>query len=248
MLHIVTDAFTCEIPMSYGDLTLDQFFKLWKKDLSEIEVLSVLSGISVELWENCSEVDIDEKIDSCLGFLSEPADFTQFFIPDKINIGGVYYNKPEGIGPNTFGQKLSMEHALRDAEKEGKGEIDIMPYIISLYMQPIVTDSVFSSKKAEALVSEIMKCKIKEAWPIGSFFLKNYHEYRVKKQRHYLTSQQLKKNKQALAGLVSSENFQQFSIWRRLLIKILIKFYSLGTLQYMPLYYMNRRSINSIKS
>lgn len=210
-----------ELPVSYGELTFDQFFKLQKlEDHTDIiSIISILSGLDKEIWMQAEEDKILYQLSSILSFLNEPFE-DQFLKPDTIEIEGKRYNLPEGIGVNTFGQKIALQSAI---EKNKGSDVDIFPYVIALYMQPIVTISKYDVNKVNEMVPKIMNCKIKEGFPLASFFLQSYERYLIKSERDFLTTQQAKSLEQVLNRYKSSEKSPHLSPFRRLLAKALKK-------------------------
>jgi hypothetical protein len=218
-----------EMPQCYGDLTFDQFFQLRDAEDHPLELLPILSGIPRRTWEMCRDLFIDEKILPHMEWLKDKFDADSYLVPDFITIGGKQYPKPQGIGINTYGQKVALELAINKAVAEGKTDIDLFPYVIALYMQPIIDKTPYNQSRVDELVKETMQCKLSEGWPIASFFLSSYSRLLKENEKSSLTILAQKKYEQELTSLRNSENFRQFSLWRRLSIKALMMFYSQTT-------------------
>lgn len=218
-----------EMPQCYGDLTFGQFFQLRDAEDHPLELLPILSGIPRRTWEMCRDLFIDEKVLPHMEWLKGKFDANSYLVPDFITISGNQYPKPQGIGINTYGQKVALELAINKAVAEGKTEIDLFPYVIALYMQPIVDKAPYNQSRVDELVKETMQCKLSEGWPIASFFLSSYSQLLKENERSYHTLQARKKYVQELMSLQNSESFRQFSLLRRLSIKALTMFYSRTT-------------------
>lgn len=213
------------LPTSYGELTFNQFLKLKALPDSEnfISVLSVISGVDKATWEQCENIDLDQHLYEFISFLNEPMVGT-FILPDRIRIGDKWYDRPEGIALNTFGQKIALQNAIVKCEREGKEEYEVYPYVVALFMQPAVTKKKYDSDEVDKLVTLIMDCKLNEIFPIATFFLTNYLQYFLKKKNDYHIPLLRKKSEQEYTSLKSSESYQRFGRWRRPLIKLLTKF------------------------
>lgn len=213
------------LPTSYGELTFNQFLKLKALPDPEnfISVLSVLSCVDKTTWEQCDNLDLDQHIYEFISFLNEPMIGT-FILPDRIQIGDKWHDRPEGIALNTFGQKIALQNAIAKCEKEGKEEYEVYPYVVALFMQPVVTKKKYDSDEVDKLVPLTMDCKLNEIFPIATFFLTNYLQYFLKKKNGSHTPLLQKKSEPVSTSLKSSENYQRFGRWRRPLIKLLMKF------------------------
>jgi hypothetical protein len=218
-----------EMPQCYGDLTFDQFFQLRDAEDHPLELLPILSGIPRRTWEMCRDLFVDEKVLPHMEWLKGKFDADSYLVPDFITISGKQYPKPQGIGINTYGQKVALELAINKAVAEGKTEIDLFPYVIALYMQPIIDKAPYNQSRVDELVKETMQCKLSEGWPIASFFLSSYSQLLKENVKNSLTHLAQKNKEQELMSLQSSESFRQFSLWRRLSIKALMMFYSQTT-------------------
>lgn len=221
------------LPTSYGELTYNQFVAL--KDMSDtsdiVGIFSILSGVEKSIIEQSGDLDLDEKIISLIKFLEKLPNLV-FLLPDQIYIGDKWYQKPTGIEVNTFGQKLSLQRKVISIQKEGKGEVDIYPFIVALYMQPAITGTPYDEDEVDRLVPLIMECKINQLFPIASFFLKSYELSLQKKRSDSRILLSKKSDRQGLTVSKSSESYQRFSVLRRFLIKILKKYFWKNTISF----------------
>jgi hypothetical protein len=229
MIPFDTGYIKFELPQDYGELTLKQFFDLRASDGKLITVLSILSGLPKEDWEQCKDIDFEYKIAPYLSFLYEPFNDSNYILPDKLKIDGVYYNRPKNLTFEAWGQKIAFEQEYQRIHLEGKGELDIYPYSLALYFQPTYFQKEgkkkkYKSEEVDKLLPLIMECKIEEAFPIASFFLSNYVKCRKEKKSDYLIPLHQKKYEQALIVSKSSDRLERFTIWRRPWVKITMKF------------------------
>lgn len=252
MVPFKIDGKSFEIPQHYGALTLGQFLRLKNESPDFIGIISILSGIERAAIEQVEDIDLDYKIAPFLEWLKEPFDLQNTILPSFIEISGKQYDRPTGLGINTYGQKLALQNEIEEKENTAQSEIDCYPYALALYMQPIVTGKPYDEEEVQKLIPEILKCRLSEAWPIASFFLSNYEKYLKRRSGNFLTLLHQRKYKRALADLKSSETFRQYSLSRRLLISLMSKCYSWTITLYSLRFGMNQKrqdsKRNSIKS
>jgi len=221
-----------ELPASYGELTFRQFYALQKSDGNNLNEFAILSGLEKSFLEQCEDLELDYRVAQCLSFFQDKFDCNEYLVPDYITISGKRYKTPGGIGINTFGQKLALVQAITEAEKAGGNEIDCYPFVIALYMQPVVTGQKYNADLVEKLIPEVMECKLAEAWPLAGFFLSNYARYLRESAKNYPTPQPRKSLGPESIAFKSSETGQSYSHSRSFLIGTLRKLYSLITTRF----------------
>jgi hypothetical protein len=224
MIPFDTGYIKFEIPQDYGELTLKQFFDLRASDGKLLTVLSILSGLPKSDWEQCKDLDLEYKIAPYLRFLYEPFNSDLYLLPDKLKIDGQYYDRPKNLTFEAWGQKLAFAEEYERIISEGKGELDLYPYLLALYFQPIFTGKKYESDLVDKLLPKIMECKIEEAFPIAAFFLTSYAKCRKGKKSDYLIPLHQKKYEQALIASKSSDRLERFTTWRRPWVKITMMF------------------------
>lgn len=236
MIPFKCSGFEFELPARWSELTLNQFYKLKESDGSCLSVISILSNVPVQAWQGCPDIDIREKIDPYLQFLEDSFDLENYFVPDFITVSGKRYPKPSGIGVNCAGQKWHLEDVWKEADKNGKSDVDCYAQALAIYMQPVVSGKPYDADLVEKLIPEILECKLEEAWPLASFFLDSYVKSLSKKERLFRISQSQKRYEQELKDSKSSETSPQFSVLRKFLIKILRMLSSRITIQFTQPY------------
>lgn len=244
MIHFKTSDFDFYLPAKGGDLTLNQFLKISKSKGTWQEAASILSGVPLEAWYKSEDLELFEKIEPYLEFLTDLEDLPNYFVPDFITIKGQLYKAPGGIGINTAGQKWHLEDCLKKAGEEGKQDIEVYAEAIAIYMQPIVTGLPYDSDLVEKLIPDILECRLSEVFPLAGFFLSNYLRYLNGRKRNYLISQSRKRFEQELTGSAGLETLQHFSLLRRLLIKALTKWSTRIMIPSLPRYFMRQQSVN----
>lgn len=248
MIPFKTEEFNFEVPSSYGELTLGQLYELKKCKDDGLEIFTILSGIDRTKFELSKDLALDVKLNESLEFLQHPFSDEFFLVPDFITVSGKKYKAPKSLVENTYGQKIALQNYIIEVEKEGGNETDAYAFALALYMQPIITGKPYDIEEVEKLVPEILNCKLQEAWPLAGFFLSNFAKSLNESLNALATRQATKKYKLELIDLKNSENFRQFSPWRRFLIKLLTRFSSPTIQQFMRYYSMGQQQLSIRKS
>lgn len=248
MIPFKTEEFDFYMPSSYGELTLQQFYDLKKCKDDGVEIFTILSGIDRSKFELSKDLNIDIKINGYLDFLTKPFSDELFFVPDFITFSGKKYSVPKPLDQNTYGQKIALQNYIVDIEKGGGSEIDAYAFALALYLQPTITGKHYDIEEVERLVPEMLQCKLQEAWPLAGFFLSNFEKLLNENLNAFHISQATKKYRQGLIDLKNSENFQQFSLWRKFLIRLLMKCSSPIMLQFMRYYSTKQNQVGIRKN
>ncbi len=225
MLHASLGDHPFSLPESYAEISFKQFKALRDSTDPEnlIETLAILTRVDGSIWECAASDMVETEIIPRIAYLSQPFP-TSFILPDRIEIRGVWYDKPGDIGSNTLAQKLALDKACKKANKEGLNDIDLYPYVVALYMQPAVDGGTFDSAKVDALAKDIEDCRVGEIFPLAAFFLTTSVLSSKKNAKDSPTCPALKRSGLELTSSKSSESYQHLGLCRRLLTKLLMKF------------------------
>jgi hypothetical protein len=221
-----------ELPQDYGELTLRQFYAIRKSKGDLLDLFSILSGLDRSIWEQTKDLDIDAKIAPALEWMNDKFNPDLFIKPAKLRIKGEYYDVPKDIRLKTFGQKLALQNETERISKEGGTDVDVFPYALALYFQPICFNNKYDAAQVDELLPLIMDCKIEEAYPIASFFLNNYLRSLQSRKRNFLTILHRKKLERALVDSENLKSLEQYTPFQRALIKITKKFSRWITIRY----------------
>lgn len=165
------------LPQSWEDITLYQYIELSKWDRKDlIQLFAVITGIDYDVFFNCESEGINDLLLTNLEFLKEPLDLEALPLPKEIEIDGKKLEVPQDITQKTFGQKISLQLYLAEAVKNEKSKIDCLAFAIALYFFPEIAQDKYNEDEAKKIIPLIEKCKLVEAYPIGSFFLNKFLE------------------------------------------------------------------------
>lgn len=158
---------------SWRELSVFQFLQLreWKGN-DFLKLLSILTNIDRETLSESPQLDIDEKLVPFMKWIDTVPDFNSWSMPSTITIDKRKYNAPKDKGYFTFGQKIELQKKMISVTKETNNVLDCIGTALSIYYQPIINKSNFSPVEAEKMIPMMLNCKMEEAYPIASFFLK----------------------------------------------------------------------------
>jgi hypothetical protein len=178
----------CNIPESWEEVTLEQLLKLNTGITRSLELISVFTIPEKEL-SNIKDLKLIEEIEITLSFFANVTGRDQMFEkindkPTKFVFKGVEVPLPSDIGDSSIGQYQDMKFEVSEYMKEDGEEIDLIrrlsiyPKIISIYLQPIVTDTEYDWRKAEEISKELYNCSALEVARWGNFFIQRFLELR----------------------------------------------------------------------
>lgn len=173
------------MPTKWEDVTFRQFEQLIKWQEGErniIQLLSIMTGINVDVLEQTNVVDIDDKLCPFLEFINEPFKEKQFEKKDTINFKGKEYQVPKDLTLHSLNQKITLQTAMIDCINRTQATIEVMPFAVAVYLQPIISGEKFNSDKAKQLEDELRDCKLSEIYGIASFFLQKLIELQLERQ------------------------------------------------------------------
>lgn len=201
------------IPSSWEEITLGQFFDLRDKSKDALDTISIITNTQRDFWEDSTDMDVlDVLISGPLSFIkTPPIGLDQFIRPDKIEIDRKLYSLPKGVGMGTLGQKFAFETLV----KEKQTDVDCIPMALAIYFQPLIDNAKFSSDRCLELMPVILSIKIKEAFPVASFFFMKYLKYLKESQKRLEENQSLRKSGLELKDLGGSDIFVRLGPWRK---------------------------------
>jgi hypothetical protein len=208
MYNFLFDNKSIKLPESWSEVAFSQFVKM--QSLNEekntiLETLSILSGEPYDSWLLCRDVDIDEKVVPFISFIYHKVDFEKLPIPKTINYKGKEYKGVKDIGLETFGQKIIFQDYLNKSLEKETNIIQTFPYIVAIYLQPIITESEFNTDKVEELEKEINEMPVTVVIPLATFFLQKSIVSIRKKMKYLLRDMSGKSWKQELKNLKNLE-------------------------------------------
>ncbi len=211
MIPFKLDGHSFDLPQNHGELTVNQFLSLRKlKDTNLISILSILSGISEDFWNNTSDTDIDNKIAPYLEWMGEKFEYDSFILPKEITIGVQKFKVPDSIAVKTFGQKIAIQTLLEDCAKKGIDEVEVIDQAIQIYF--------------EQPLNQIGFCRLDEAFPVASFFFESWRHYLLTNQKNLAAKEHQSKQEQDSIGSTSSDTSGLSTRLRRALINLSTRF------------------------
>lgn len=167
------------LPTKWADVSLRQYLEISRGVGGQFQLLEILTGIDRIIWEKVVTKDIDQKLAPLLAFLAEPLKPEKLKFPKYLDVGNdFHYKVPEDLDLETFGQRALLQDAMVDTVvRQKKNLLEIMPYALALYFQPIIDDDDFSEKRANELIDQMEGISCVEAYPVASFFLKKYNVF-----------------------------------------------------------------------
>lgn len=182
MKNIQIDKDVYSLPENWDEVTVNQFLELRDHiDADFITILSILISAPYDKIYTCNPEMIAKKVLPLLNwYFDDTFNFDELKIPPKLSVRDKKYPIPRDIRLKSFGQKLHFEEIMRDI----KDPVIKMPYVVAIYMYPIVTKNKFDIESLDEFAKNtIGNCKITEIYPIANFFLAKLKKYWIKKAK-----------------------------------------------------------------
>lgn len=164
-IHYDDDIIGGQIPDLWEELTVKQWAAL-RPNVSDLELLSVLSGIDLGYLEN-TEADLSPAIEHVYQSIKDMPEDLNHLARKPLNILGHQIKFPKDINFARYGQKAMVKNAIQGAEDMR----EIVSDVIAIYAQPSI-DGKFDSAKLDPIKKAIDNLPIIMAWPWAVFFLK----------------------------------------------------------------------------
>jgi hypothetical protein len=196
-----------EIPAMWEDLTLEQFIRIIEtKKMDAIEMMSIVTGFSREYCYNIPEQAIEGVISKLYFFTQSPPDFSKWKMPNEVYINDTWCKVPTDLKKESWGQKVMAQQEINSMIEGKMNTYAPIPYLLSVYLYSTATgDKEYTEEKIRAFIPTIMRMKITDALPIGTFFLSSCLPSLKWSQKVYLRNQLRSRFRQELKTLISSE-------------------------------------------
>lgn len=157
-----------KVASTWNDLTFNQYLKIQKLKDDLFEVVSICSGLDIELLKKSEIIGIEAVIEA-VKFMSEPP-----VIPESVSKIGKYTIPLDSKGQfNVQFKRLDQFEDMRKIMANAKdihSVTESFPQYLAIYLQAI-RDGSYDFQKAMAMVPEIRELPALEVISLGSFFL-----------------------------------------------------------------------------
>jgi hypothetical protein len=163
-----------QCPTSWGEIT----FKQWKqlnesKDKTELELVSILTGIPEETIKQISENSL-LKLSLAIGFIATPLKISNYKPPKEFSYK---QNRKipyvEDISEKTYGQKIFLQHTLIENEKN---EAKLIEESVLIYSQPFIDKSEFDLDRVIELKNSLDNVFFVDLYSIAIAYTKQLKE------------------------------------------------------------------------
>lgn len=165
------------MPGGWHEVPFIKAFEIITQELSELEIMSLLTGHSVETLKQSTDLETIHYLKGSLLFLNKsPVQKNPEF---PISVMGkalpyVNYSDKFDLGKVTVGQVEDMQAEIQKVDQEDEQQIlQVFPVLVAIYMQPIIDNGFYDYDKAIKIVSVVEEqVDYKTCINMGSFFLR----------------------------------------------------------------------------
>jgi len=165
-----------DLPNCWETEPTDKYIQLvrdWdRKDL--VKLFSIQSGIEYKTLANTYDPELESALLTSSKFIyDQDPEFKKEKPPTHINIAGKMHKVPTDIAGLSIGQSI---HVRREMDNVNTYD-ELIPYVVAIYMQPVVDGTDFDFDRAMMIEQEIKQMPITETYPLGFFLLKPLMKY-----------------------------------------------------------------------
>lgn len=162
-----------QLPTCLEECTTEFFIKYAKlsikEGIKEIDIISELSGLSVDTLNSLSHINLDDEIIDTLSWWGEGTkELLKLKVPKTIRIEGKVVQVPSDLSERSLGQKLAIKQVMIDSVDSPEKFFDSIPKAFAIYFAPMFQYSTGGMSKTA------MHQKIIDIYPIVNFFLNKY--------------------------------------------------------------------------
>jgi len=203
------------IPSTLEEITLGMLIGL-DADLSEVQVIGVLSGLGEQLY-NVRNIDDFQQFHEHVLSLTHQIQYVyqeQATIPKEVKLMGRTIPVMSNLSVEPAGAYLNcrdiIAEEINECQKffgEEDWQLNFKPSlksaarVLAQYFFCPATKKPYNEYEAEAFESEVVKLPITQALPIATFFFLNYPNLLKPKVSYYQVFKQQLRKKQALRSL-----------------------------------------------
>lgn len=165
------------LPSGWHDVPFNKAFEIITQDLTDLQIISILTGHSVKLLKQSTDLETIHYLKQSLLFLNEDPIKKNPEFPVKCMgkpLPYVNYADKFDLGKVTVGQVEDMQAEIAKVDQEDEqGILQVFPVIIAIYMQPIYNNKPYDYDEAIGMVKDVEEqVDYKTMINMGSFFLR----------------------------------------------------------------------------
>lgn len=158
-----------KLPGSWQELTFQQWYDLQSDNLTWYNIISILTGVSVELLKEVKPESLMNII-PLISWIKNKCDLEQLPAPTYFIYRKKKYLIPSDISTLTWGQKIALHQLMIEAKEK-----DYICFAVAVYMLPIINKKQFNPDGIEAIESfalELRKENLFTLYPVANHFIK----------------------------------------------------------------------------
>lgn len=165
-----------KMPSNWDEVTVSQFIRIEQAPEIKgnyLKLLSILSGLDLPIIIN-TKANLQMQTAEALRFFTlSPPDWEKLDKRENFIFKGKSYKVPKNLEFERFGVKVLLQNKIDQAKED---IVTVIPYAVSIYLQPLIDKGDFDEEKAKAYEKEFLEMRILEVFPIASFFFRKLIE------------------------------------------------------------------------
>ncbi|WP_338876952.1 hypothetical protein WBJ53_14945 [Spirosoma sp. SC4-14] len=179
MKRFKADDLVLDIPTSWNEVTLHQFYELTKEDAptDSIYVISTLASLTPDQLRKSKAYDLDSVILEHIQFIYDSSPDLQPGAPTSITIDGKTIVIPSSIDKDaTLGQMTDIKFVIqkRQSDKEPVNSAVMAPVLLTVFLWPYLRNEPYTDwHEAGELWDTVSKMNCIDGLRLSAFFLRN---------------------------------------------------------------------------
>lgn len=207
MIEAKINGMPVSFPAGWSEVTVGQFLALRNIDATLdsartfSKILEIFTAIPAQTWYDMEATESHtEELFDLVAFTREKIDFNALACPEKITIDGKEYDVPKELRLSTYGQVTVFESKVFPLVTDKGDLLDAIPSALAIIFQPLITGKKFDGDTLNETEKLIHALPILVAYPVASFFLKQYFQSLTKRSELSPTIQPEKNSKPELTS------------------------------------------------
>lgn len=175
MIEIKINKTPYMLPTGFHELSYAKYLRMLEAK-NPIQTFAAMLGCPADVLDGAELTMEQEKlIYASLTWLNTAPVLDTITPPPTVTLGGVEYKTPQNLELKSFGQRLAAQTIIQNAQTDGVKDVEILPTLVAIYLQPLVHGGRFDNTRIEEVTPLVLDASFDQVYNLGAFFLRKYY-------------------------------------------------------------------------